>query len=129
MEQVNLEEKTKASQTNGQSTGLMPGTYEWAKIIAVHVLNKDVTIGFRRSSESSGNSCCDQDELILFDLTDSNHQENLTVLMRSYGIDDDLSHVHLLLGKDVIVKSEERRETDGSLYIERTLIVPSSGAP
>ena len=129
IEQVNLEEKSKASQTNGQSSRLLPGAYEWSKIIVVHVLNKDVTLAFRRSSESSGNSCCDQDEQILFDLTDPNDQENLIVLMTSYGIGDDLSHVHLLLGKDVIVKSEERRQTDGSRYIERTLIVPSSGAP
>ena len=95
----------------------------------VYVLNNE-TIGFRRSSESSGSSCGDQDEQVLFDLTDPNHQENLIVLMRSYGIGDNLSHVHLLLGKkDVIVKSEERREPDGGRYIERTLIAPPSGTP
>ena len=76
--------------------------------------SKNVTIGFSRSSESSGNSCGDQDEQVLVDLTDLNHQENLIVLMRSYGIGDNLSHVHLLLGKDVIVKSEERREPDAA---------------
>ena len=129
MEQVNLGEQSKVGPANGQSSRLMPGAYEWSKIIVVHVLNKDVTIGFRRSSESSGNSCCDQDEQVLFDLTDPNHQENLIALMTSYGIGDNLSHVYLLLGKDVIVKSEERREPDGGRYIERTLIAPPSGTP
>ncbi len=129
MEQVKLEEKSEASPANEQSSRLLPGAYEWAKIIVVYVLNKDVTIGFRRSSESSGNSCCDQDEQVLFDLTDSDHQKNLLALMRNYGIGDDLSHVHLLLGKDVIVKSEERREPDGGRYVERTLIAPLSGTP
>ena len=129
MEQVNLEEESKESPANGQSSRLLPGAYEWSKIIVVYVLNKDVTIGFRRSSEGSGSSCCDQDEQVLFDLTDPNHQENLMVLMRNYGIGDNLSHVHLLLGKDVIVKSEERREPDGDRYIERTLIAPFSVTP
>ena len=49
-------------------------------VLNVYVLN-NATIGFRRSSESSGNSCGDQDEQVLFDLTDPNHQENLIVLM------------------------------------------------